>query len=68
MVMKKLSVMVLALTSVLGFSMAAALPSLLAIGFILQALGNNVLSQLLSAIPLVLSIVLGVFIIDPLIL
>jgi ABC-type uncharacterized transport system permease subunit len=66
--MKKLSVMVLALTSVLGFSMAAALPSLLAIGFILQALGNNVLSQLLSAIPLVLSIVLGFFIIDPLIL
>jgi len=66
--MKKLSVMVLALTSVLGFSMAAALPSLLAIGFILQALGNNVLSQLLAAIPLVLSIVLTFFIIDPLIL
>lgn len=66
--MKKLSVMVLALTSVLGFSVAAALPNLLAIGFILQALGNNVLSQLLSAIPLVLSVVLGFFIVDPLIL
>jgi ABC-type uncharacterized transport system permease subunit len=66
--MKKLSVMVLALTSVLGFSMAAALPSLLAVAFILQGLGNNVVSQLLSAIPLVLSIIFGAFIIDPLIL
>jgi hypothetical protein len=60
MVMKKLSVMVVALTSVLGFSLAAALPNLLAIGFILQGLGGvNILTQLLASLIAVLTFVFG---------
>lgn len=48
--MKKLVTMVLALTSVLGFSLAVMLPSALAVGFLLEAVGITVVSKLISAL------------------
>ncbi len=48
--MKKLVTMVLALTSVLSFSLAVMLPSALAVGFLLEAVGITVVSKLISAL------------------
>ncbi len=48
--MKKLSTMLLAVLSVLGFSVAAVLPNAFAVGFLVEALGVTVVSKLISAL------------------
>jgi hypothetical protein len=48
--MKKLSMMIAAVMSVLGFSMAAVLPNLLAVGFLVEGLGVTVVTKLISAL------------------
>ncbi len=48
--MKKLSALALAVMSVLGFSTAMMLPSALAVGFLIEALGVTVISKLISAL------------------
>jgi len=63
MVMKKLLAVVV---MTLGFSVAAAIPNVLAIGFVIEGIGVNVISKLLAAILAVLFFVFG-FAIDPLV-
>jgi hypothetical protein len=48
--MKKLSMMIAAVMSVLGFSMAAVLPQAFAVGFLVEALGVTAISKLISAL------------------
>jgi len=48
--MKKLSTMLLAVLSVLGFSVAAVLPNALAVGFLVEGLGVTVVTKLISAL------------------
>jgi len=48
--MKKLSMMIAAVMSVLGFSMAAVLPQAFAIGFLVEALGVTTITKLISAL------------------
>jgi hypothetical protein len=48
--MKKLSMMIAAVMSVLGFSMAAVLPNALAVGFLVEAVGITTISKLISAL------------------
>jgi Na+/phosphate symporter len=48
--MKKLSMMIAAVMSVLGFSMAAVLPQALAVGFVVEALGVTAVTKLISAL------------------
>ena len=48
--MKKLSMMIAAVMSVLGFSMAAVLPQALAVGFLVEALGVTSITKLISAL------------------
>ena len=62
--MKKLSMMIAAVMSVLGFSMAAVLPNALAVGFLVEAVGITTISKLISAL-LLLGFVF--FALDPLI-
>jgi hypothetical protein len=62
--MKKLSMMIAAVMSVLGFSMAAVLPNVLAVGFLVEAVGITTISKLISAL-LLLGFVF--FALDPLI-
>ncbi len=64
--MKKLSMMIAAVMSVLGFSMAAVLPQALAVGFLVEALGVTTITKLISAIITVAIFVFGVAI-NPLI-
>jgi Na+/phosphate symporter len=48
--MKKLSMMIAAVMSVLGFSMAAVLPQAFAVGFLVEAVGITTISKLISAL------------------
>lgn len=48
--MKKLSALALTVMSILGFSTAMMLPSALAVGFLVEALGVTVISKLISAL------------------
>ncbi len=48
--MKKLSMMIAAVMSVLGFSMAAVLPNAFAVGFLVEALGVTSITKLISAL------------------
>ncbi|MDW8168129.1 MAG: hypothetical protein RML74_06530 [Acidobacteriota bacterium] len=48
--MKKLATMVLALTSVLGFSLTVMLPSALAIGFLIEAAGVTAITKFIAAL------------------
>jgi hypothetical protein len=49
--MKKLSMMIAAVMSVLGFSMAAVLPNAFAVGFLVEAdWGVTVVTKLISAL------------------
>jgi TRAP-type C4-dicarboxylate transport system permease small subunit len=48
--MKKLSMMIAAVMSVLGFSMAAVLPQAFAVGFLVEALGVTNITKLISAL------------------
>lgn len=48
--MKKLSVLALTVMSILGFSTAMMLPSALAVGFLVEAVGVTVVSKLISAL------------------
>jgi Na+/phosphate symporter len=48
--MKKLSMMIAAVMSVLGFSMAAVLPQAFAVGFVVEALGVTSITKLVSAL------------------
>ncbi len=48
--MKKLSTMLLAVLSVLGFSVAAVLPNAFAVGFLVEGLGVTAVTKLISAL------------------
>jgi hypothetical protein len=48
--MKKLTTVMVALISVLSFSLMAMLPSALAIGFLLEAAGVTVITKFISAL------------------
>jgi hypothetical protein len=57
--MKKLSMMIAAVMSVLGFSMAAVLPQALAVGFLVEGLGVTTVTKLISALLLLGFVFLG---------
>jgi len=57
--MKKLTTLLLAVVSVLSFSLAAMLPSVLAMAFLVEGAGVTVITKFISALILLGSVFLG---------